>query len=166
MRRDRSSGQALVEFVLVAPLLFLMVLGIISYGLYINANLTVEQAARVGTRAAAIGDRPGCPGDSAAAEQSQNLPITIYGVVDDQINNGFGLSAGHQTLLTPAPTETQNQSNPSESIVTVSVSLPYRPILPIPGLLPSQVTLTQVDTMMVQVAQPTNSNGTLVQQCP
>jgi Flp pilus assembly protein TadG len=158
-------GQALVEFVLVLPLLCLLLLGMLDYGLYLNANLTIEEAARIGARAGAIGDPEGCPGDSAAQELAQGQPVTIYGVVDDQINQGFGLHA-QGAVLTPAPTETANATDPQAGDITVSVSLPYHPLVAFPGLLPSTVTLMQAYTMMVEVPEPTNSNGTLQQSCP
>jgi Flp pilus assembly protein TadG len=158
-------GQAVLEFVLVLPLLALMLLGMLDYGLYLNANLTIEEAARIGARAAAIGDAEGCPGDSAAQEIQAGQPVTIYGVVDDQINQGFGLKASG-AVLTPAPTETTNSTDPQAADVTVSVSLPYRPMIPFPGLLPASLTLQQTYTMMVEVPEPTNPNGTLIQSCP
>ncbi|PSR20662.1 MAG: hypothetical protein C7B47_17840, partial [Sulfobacillus thermosulfidooxidans] len=77
------SGQALIEFVLVAPLLFFLILGILVFGLYLNAVTTVQQAVRVGTRAAAVGDTLGCPGDSAIQEANHQQSPTVYGEVDD-----------------------------------------------------------------------------------
>lgn len=60
------SGQALVEFALILPLLLLVLLAIITYGLFINADVTVQQAARIGARSAALGNLLGCPGDLAS----------------------------------------------------------------------------------------------------
>ncbi len=176
-----KSGQALVEFALVAPLLILLLLGIISYGMYINANVTIEQAARVGARAAAIGDSVGCPGDSASSQLSSNPPEpeTIYGMVDNQINQGFGLSApasndSPQSFLTPPPEQYSSSSAPSEDFIQVNIAYPYTPIIPIPGLLPAKLTIAQSYSMMVQVAQNSSNlstasgsnTQTLVQESP
>ena len=168
------SGQALVEFALVAPFLLLLLLAIITYGLYINASVTLQEAARIGARAAAIGDSLGCPGDEASQESQAGLPLTIYGVVDQQINQGMGMSvnppgsSGPLAVLTPAPTEYTSQ-NTLNSYVTVTVTYPYHPILPIPGLLPASINLVQSYTMMVEVPQnPANlsTSGQLQQNTP
>jgi Flp pilus assembly protein TadG len=169
-RPSGRSGQALIEFALVLPLLALLLLGIITFGLYLNANVTVEQAARIGARAAAIGDPLGCPGDSAQAGQQ-----TIYGYVDDQINLGLGLSAPKspaKTLLQPPPTMTVNPSDSAQDDVTVTVTYPYQPLIVIPGIMPATVTLTQAYTMMVENQPPpgslVGSNGSWTYQtsCP
>jgi Flp pilus assembly protein TadG len=159
----RRSGQALVEFALVAPLLFLLLFGIISFGLYINAQVTLQQAARIAARDAAIGQNIGCPGDSLNPNSPnyQSTP-TLYAVVDQQINQGFGMSDlvpgetnTYRALLgtTPSqyPQETQPSStNPDLSYVTVNVYYRYQPLIAIPGLLPSTVYLEQSYTMMMQ----------------
>ncbi len=53
-RRLPESGAAAVEFALVAPLLLLLVFGVISYGYMLNFRQGVSQAAAEGARAAAI----------------------------------------------------------------------------------------------------------------
>lgn len=173
MTKNRQSGQALVEFALVLPLLMLLIFGIISYGLYINANVTIQEAARIGARTLALGNQLGCPGDSAAL-QEQALesattvgpsPVTVYGVVDDQINDGFGMSVNSSSgqavpFLTWDAQGTDNtvweypDSNDSfQEYATVEVFYPYHPIVPIPGLLPSTIMLHQTYSMMVQTPQ-------------
>ena len=195
MKTRRPSGQALVEFALVLPLLMLLIFGIISYGLYINANVTVQEAARIGARTLALGNALGCPGDSAelqaAAAQSASSAspspssspspgpatpssVTVYGVVDDQIANGFGMSVNNSSdkaiavltynagtnssgATTSEPNtvwEYTNTSDPSESYAVVEVFYPYHPIIAIPGLLPSTIMLHQTYSMMVQTPQP------------
>jgi len=46
----KRCGQTLVEFALAAPLLFLLLLGIIQYGLIFSASLTLRHAAQVSSR--------------------------------------------------------------------------------------------------------------------
>lgn len=53
-RRGRESGQALVEFALVLPVLMLMVAGIVDFGFAFNAWNTAQNAAREGARIAAV----------------------------------------------------------------------------------------------------------------
>lgn len=51
----KKKGQALVEFALILPILLLILMGIIQFGLVINAYLTISNVSREGARAAAVG---------------------------------------------------------------------------------------------------------------
>jgi len=160
----RSRGQALIETALVLPLILLVLFGIISYGLYINAMSTVQQAVRVGARAASIGDTLGCPGDSATNQLASGNPPTVYGVVDDQINHD-------QPWLTtrigssPIPVISYaaivgNQQNTQQNNILLTVAYPYRPLLSIPGLLPTQLEISETYQMMVETPQPPGATTT------
>ena len=52
---NRREGQAVVEFALVLPVLILIIVGIIEFGLLMNNYLVVTYAAREGARSAALG---------------------------------------------------------------------------------------------------------------
>ena len=56
MRRiDRAQdGQAMVEFALVLPLLLLLIMGIIQFGILFNNYVTLTDAVRAGARQAAV----------------------------------------------------------------------------------------------------------------
>lgn len=54
--RRSVRGAALVEFAIVCLLLFLVLAGIIEWGLIFSDILHINQAARIGARSAAIGD--------------------------------------------------------------------------------------------------------------
>lgn len=68
-RRDR--GAAAVEFALLLPVVLLVIFGIIDFGRMLNAQITINQAAREGARAAALIDKPA--GEARVAEASQTL---------------------------------------------------------------------------------------------
>jgi len=53
--KKRSRGQAIVEFALVLPLLLVLVMGIIDFGLIMQQYLTLNQGAREGARMASVG---------------------------------------------------------------------------------------------------------------
>ena len=56
-RRHRGArGAAAVEFALVMPILFLVMFGIIQYGLYFNDSLNTRQGVREGARIGVVGD--------------------------------------------------------------------------------------------------------------
>jgi hypothetical protein len=46
----RRRGQALIEFALVMPLLFLLILNLVNFGAFIHAMITVTNAARTGAQ--------------------------------------------------------------------------------------------------------------------
>jgi Flp pilus assembly protein TadG len=50
----RDEGQAMVEFVLVAPILLLLVFGIVQFGILFNNYVALTDAVRVGARQAAV----------------------------------------------------------------------------------------------------------------
>jgi hypothetical protein len=55
--RKRSTGQSIVEFALIAPILLLFIFGIIDMARLIQAQVTVSNAARTGIRWASTGQR-------------------------------------------------------------------------------------------------------------
>ena len=152
-RLGPRSGQALVEMALILPLLLLLIVAIISYGLYINAVDTVQEAARLGVRAAAIGNTMGCPGDSALVQLTKGDAPTLYGVVDDQINGDHWLSPTASTLVSFAA-QVGNQTDSQQNNLMVTVALPYHPLVPIPGLLSTSVEIAQTYEMMAENPQP------------
>jgi TadE-like protein len=63
MRGRRERGASIVEFAIVAPLLFLLLFGIIDFGWAFSQNLDVKHAAREGARLAAVNAAPGADPD-------------------------------------------------------------------------------------------------------
>jgi Flp pilus assembly protein TadG len=60
----RQRGQALVEFTLILPVFFLLVAGMVDFGLGVYSDLTLVNAAREGARLGVID-----PGDTTAIEE-------------------------------------------------------------------------------------------------
>ena len=54
-RANRSDGQALIEFALIVPLLFLFILNVVNFGAFFFAWITVANAARAGAQYAILG---------------------------------------------------------------------------------------------------------------
>lgn len=65
-RRDREKGASAVEFAIVAPLLVLLVFGIIEAGWFFAQQVEVRHGAREGARTAAVSD----PATSALIRQT------------------------------------------------------------------------------------------------
>lgn len=55
----KSEGQAVVELVLVMPLILLMVFAVVEFGFALNSHLAVSNAAAEGARYGALGSPPG-----------------------------------------------------------------------------------------------------------
>jgi hypothetical protein len=60
-RRDRSTGQALVEFTLIAPMLFLLLIGVFEAARFVVYQETLNHAAREGARYAIVHGARGLP---------------------------------------------------------------------------------------------------------
>lgn len=54
-----NRGQALVEFALILPILLLLIVGAMEFGLIIHQYMVVTEAAREGARSAAVGGSDG-----------------------------------------------------------------------------------------------------------
>lgn len=58
MREGREHGAVAVEFALLAPVLIMLLLGIMEFGRAYNAQISLSSAAREGVRVMAIGNKP------------------------------------------------------------------------------------------------------------
>jgi Flp pilus assembly protein TadG len=110
-RRDR--GQSLVEFALILPLLFIIVFGIIDFGMGFHSWITVTNSAREGARLGAV----------HASEDE------IIAKVNDTANN---LNPDNLDItVTNADPEGDHVGEP----VTVEVNYEYDLITPLAGIL-------------------------------
>lgn len=67
-RHRRDGGAAAVEFALVLPVLLVLVIGIVNYGLWFNDSLSMRQGVREGARRAAVlNSTTACTGTGMAA---------------------------------------------------------------------------------------------------
>lgn len=65
-RRPRARGAALIEFVLVAPLFLVLLLGAVDWGWYFVLRETLVNATREGARAASVQETPATQSQAAA----------------------------------------------------------------------------------------------------
>ncbi len=127
---ETNSGQAILEFALVLPLLVLFIVGIFDLGYAVFTNNMLENAARAGARAGIIMSN----GDDVirarvrAAAPTLNLP-------NDQIT------------ISPSPTRTFDEP------ITVTVRYAYRPFTPgIAQIIPGGMQLSATSVMIVEGA--------------
>jgi Flp pilus assembly protein TadG len=75
VKNQRTEGGAVaVEFVLVIPALFMLLMGIIDFGRYYNASIVVTNAAREASRVLALGGNAGAAGSAATTAAG---PVTV-----------------------------------------------------------------------------------------
>jgi Flp pilus assembly protein TadG len=60
-KHEQEQGQALVEFLLVSPLLLLLVFGVLEFGKALNYWIDLTHLANEGSRYASVNRWPGCP---------------------------------------------------------------------------------------------------------
>jgi Flp pilus assembly protein TadG len=107
----RTDGQAFVEFALVMPLLVLLLMGILQFGLAFHNYLSITDATRVGARAAAVKRTAG-----ACAAATTAIQNTVSAKQWSEISTRI-------TCTTPDGTDTGDP-------VKVTVDYPYSIGLP------------------------------------
>jgi Flp pilus assembly protein TadG len=112
----KQRGQALVEFMMVLPILLLLVLGLVGVGQVLLASYTVNQAARVGAHQGALA------GGAAAAASS---------AAEDVINAGVGTDAENAIIAVTCTRTPCRRYDP----ITVQVSYASELWVPVPGLM-------------------------------
>jgi Flp pilus assembly protein TadG len=110
---DTERGAVAAEFAVILPLLMLLVVGIIQFGIYFNNRQGLQAAAREGARIASI--------SSSTSTDVTNRVSSAMG--------GVGIPAGSWTV-TINPTGTQPCLNRSGQPVTVTVRAPQRISVP------------------------------------
>ena len=139
-RRNKSErGANLVEFALVAPLLMILIFGIIEFSWVFAQNLNVRHGAREGARLAAVDFTPLVPETCARMDIVSGAEVTIAGT---ELNGTTGFGPGDE--------------------VAVTVDAPTQPIT---GMFTTWLPTNLVSTVSIRVEQPSTwTNGTT--SCP
>lgn len=123
---QNNRGQALVEFALILPILLLLIIGSMEFGLIIHQYLAVTEAAREGARSAAVG-------------ASDAAVTSVVRTAASQI-------PADQLTITVSPTTRVRGSG-----VTVTVEMPVNTITNlIRPFFPSGFTVQGISTMRVE----------------
>lgn len=104
-RADRR-GAAVVEFAVVSPLLFLLVMGAIDVGQYVNVSQTVSDASREGAR--------------LAAQNEMTSSTAIENVVLEYLEDSFPHVSGAALNAACSVTVTDSASAPVTDLTTIS----------------------------------------------
>lgn len=134
-QRRRSSGQALAEFAIVAPIFFLLLFAIIDFGRYVYYVQVLNNAAREGTRYAIVhGERSLNPAGPAPDDADVTNIVRNYAV---------GVIGNSTTLAVHSSWEQANPADPPQNgrgdKVAVTVTYQFRSVIPIVPIPPIQV---------------------------
>jgi TadE-like protein len=145
-RERRSTGQALVEFALVAPLLFLVMFSIIEFGRFVYYNEVLNDAVREGARYAIVhGNGALCPSGPMPGTGTAGNPCDPNGDRIRGIIKAFavGTLQGPMTIslcwgpasgcLAAPPTSTNNGRDQD---FWVKVDYAYQTLIPVVPLPP------------------------------
>lgn len=120
-----EKGQALVEFAIILPILLLLVMGILEFGMMLNSYLTIQNLTREGAR------------------------LGIVGGTDLEIHNLIIQISPNLTpadlIVTVTPIETSRHSGDT---LTVTVTYNYHMTVPIISTLFSKVLSLKAQTSM------------------
>lgn len=149
--RDRESGQALVEFALVAPLLFLLLFGIIEFGRFVYTSHILNEATREGARYAIVhgaltqfcDSGPRSDGAASCDPTAQRVidRVTTFaiGVIRDgtyQVKVCYPGRDNNPPGCDPANTTQYWVDNNRGSFVKVTLDYQYTPLIPLVPLPP------------------------------
>src|SRR3974390_2151132 len=149
---DEIAGAALVEFTIFAPLLVIMSIYTMDFGLYFFNNIEVQNAAQAGAQWAIANRVYNSSAIQTAAKNATNF--TTVAVPSSQFC-GCPSTSGVSNLCSTSQTCTCNTSTCSNPGVYVTVTAatptnkPYKSYVPY-GLVPSTYNLTATSTARIQ----------------
>jgi TadE-like protein len=143
---QRTRGQALVEFALVAPIFILLFMGIIEFGRFVLAYEALNNATREGARYAIVhGSSSNCPSGpmpGGGTSPSACADASGMAVQNQVLRYGFTLklSTSSAGVIPPCPTPGTNQvavcwqnlDNARGHSVTVTANYTFSTIVPLP----------------------------------
>jgi Flp pilus assembly protein TadG len=131
-RRNASSGgQTLVEFALIAPILFIFLFGIIDFGMALNRRIVIEHAVREGSRYAAV--------------HLASDPLTCTDIQDRTAERAGGKAIQSGEVSVHCFDQGGNQTTSPIAGDTVRVTAPFKyelPLVSVFGVSPIDVTIT------------------------
>lgn len=138
-RGRRKRGGAMMEMALLMPWFFLLFIGVLDWGFYASALISMQAAIRTAVLYTSTGTGTASDSDTACQlvlDELRNLP-----------NIGTGV-----TVCSSNPVVTATAVTGPDSAAASQVSVTYRSVslIPIPGLLTKQFTLTRTGTMRLR----------------
>lgn len=166
-RRRRQSGTSMVEVALLSPWIFFLFVGIFDFGFYAFAVICTENAARAAAVQTAANQ--GVQNDLVACNavwKEMNFLLNVSSITQDctqlpvkvvrRTLCGASVPAGMFTCEAPCATPPPAScadcgSDATAASSEVCVTYQSDTFVPIPGILPKQITLTRVAEMRILV---------------
>jgi hypothetical protein len=124
----RSRGQALVEFALVAPIFFVLLIGLIEGGRYVFYAESLNHAAREGARYAIIHGS-----NSQPVSARTGPPEDPTGELVKEAVRSAAVGFNDPGLVIPNPNWWPANNNRRGTNVTVTLQYTYSPVVPLFG---------------------------------
>lgn len=137
-KRERETGGAVVEIALLMPWIVFLFVGLLDVGFYSYAMIVTENAARVSAIQASV--------SSAASSDSLNACVVALQEMKSLSNTVGLVTCGSGTVSDSSPVSVvAAQLDHGGGDVSSRVTVMYLtvPLIPIPGILPRQMTLTR-----------------------
>ncbi|HEY0444503.1 MAG TPA: TadE/TadG family type IV pilus assembly protein [Candidatus Limnocylindrales bacterium] len=151
LRRDRGRGQALVEFALVVPILFLLLFAIIDVSRYVYSWNALNEASRAGARAGSVSIwPPDCSGltREACVKTIAKNRITAVSLALGDVTVQCQRRAPNGTLSAVA-TDNCNGSWRANDIMTVTITKDFTLLTPVFAQILPSLTMTGQTTVTV-----------------
>jgi Flp pilus assembly protein TadG len=134
-RRVRQGGQSLVEASLVFLMFIFMFIGVLDFGFYAYSMISVQSAARVAALYTASSKNTAGDNAGACAIALKELATVV--------NIGPTVTTCNALPLVVTAT---SSTDPSTNLLSSTVSVQYQSVLliPIPGILTNQLTITRI----------------------
>jgi hypothetical protein len=126
-RERRSPGQAMVEMAFALPIFLLLLIGLVEGGRYVFYSETLSHAAREGVRYAIIHGENAVDGAPTGPPHDPSGTAVKSAIRDAAVGLGDAFS-----IVIPDPIY-QPENNRRGSLVTVTLSYTYVPIVPVFG---------------------------------
>lgn len=155
-RRRGESAQALAEFSLIAPLVFLIIFGIVDLSRAMQSYVMLQEAARSGARYAVTG-RADCTG--VTTQTRDNCIKQQVTALTKSLNHSSTISTSFESWTFPTyvdPPTANSAGNPCDT-VQVKVTYDYHPMTPIFNRIISHVPMSASERMVNEPFGPCGS---------
>jgi Flp pilus assembly protein TadG len=155
-RRRTDRGQSLVEFAMVAPILVLLIFGLVDLGRLYQAYVTVQGAARDGARYGVTG-RSDCAG---ASDRYTCIQETAELQTDSLANHASAVSVTAQSWQFPGYSVANPVGDPGKQcdLLQVKVEYDFKPATPLLNKIIGPIHLSAPEKMVNEPFGPCSSS--------
>jgi uncharacterized protein (UPF0333 family) len=133
----RNQGQALIEYILVLPMVFLLLVNVVNFGGFFYAFITVANAARAGADYAIMAGASVASGHIAAVSASQISTLITTEIASLPNNPSLSVNICQtnngppQTLLGTCSSILADPEPASYVLTSIDVTYTYKPFIPL-----------------------------------